>query len=161
MIERAPTSAATTQPIAVVTQLSACLVVADLEATAEWYRQALGFKIFLQQDFPEYAARVAYLDTGAARIELVESHQFVSAPRPDPPAHTVAQGVSQLSFWVDNLDAIVARARQQAIPIVFGPVTVPVLGLKACFVRDNEGNLIEFIQSLSRRPDPLMEIIDD
>jgi len=151
MVDRNPGRRAAVSPIAAVKQLSACIAVSNFEPAVEWYHRELGFELVQSKDFPEYGSRVGYLEANGVRIELVEDKQRRPSERPDPPNHTALQGISQLTFYIDDLDAIVEQVKRRPIKVAFGPVVVTDLGLKAFFIRDNEGNLIEFIQMLNGR----------
>lgn len=138
-------------PIATVVNLSVCIAVRDLEASASWYGKTFGFAPILQREFPEYGARVAYLEANGVRIELVEDQTFTPLERPDPPQHCGLQGVSQLSFWVDDIEAVREGTQSRGIDVAMDIASVPDLGIRAFFIRDNDGNLIEFIEAAEAR----------
>jgi catechol 2,3-dioxygenase-like lactoylglutathione lyase family enzyme len=130
-------------------RIHACLSVADLDATAAWYRTVLGFRIFQRFDYTQFPVRVAYLRLGEVELELVEAKGAKADRRGDPPADHVARlGISQLSFRVADAKAAAATLAKHGISAVFGPVHAPEFNLNAFFVRDNEGNLVEFIERL-------------
>jgi catechol 2,3-dioxygenase-like lactoylglutathione lyase family enzyme len=134
-------------PIATIDGLHACLAVANLEASVDWYRRVLGFEVLQQRDFPELAARIVFLASRGAELELVEREPFTPFRRPDPPTnHLQTQGISQLSFRVHHIEAILEEVRRRSIPVVLDLVDAKPLKLKAFFIRDNDGNLIEFIE---------------
>jgi methylmalonyl-CoA/ethylmalonyl-CoA epimerase len=129
-----------------VDRLHVCIAVRDLDETGKWYREMLGFEMFQRQDLPEFSARVAYLKSNGIEIELVESANMVGLTRPDPPNHAQQQGITQLSFRVEDLQEVLRRMHSRSVPVAFGPVDAADLRMKACFIKDNEGNLIEFIE---------------
>lgn len=134
-------------PVLRVNNLSVCLSVSNLERASRWYEESLGFRPLQQVDFPDMGARVAFLGADGVEVELVESSSFEACLRPDPPMeHVTAQGVSQLSIRVDDLALLAQRLRDRDIPIVFGPVDAAPLQLRALFIRDLDGNLIEFVE---------------
>lgn len=140
------------QPAIVVQKVSACLSVANLDETASWYERELGFRTVRSMHFalqsPEYSARVAFLQAAGGRLELLEDPLFIAVRRPNPPRHAAMQGMSQLALYVEDLDAAVKQLQRRGIPLVMEPATVEELGIRACFIRDNEGNLIELLQDL-------------
>ena len=91
-------------PLVTIDKLHACIAVAHLDETIEWYHEVLGFEVVQRHDFQEFASRVVYLESNSIQIELVESKNFTSYQRPDPPNHVLTQGISQLSFRVNNID---------------------------------------------------------
>jgi methylmalonyl-CoA/ethylmalonyl-CoA epimerase len=53
-----------------------------------------------------------------------------------------------MMMWVKDVDAVQEAARLRGIEIAFEATSVTDLGIRAFFIRDNEGNLIEFIQDI-------------
>ena len=136
-----------TTPVAGIDNLHACLAVGDLEASARWYGDVLGFAVRQRQDFPELGARLVFMESHGVELELVQSAHFMPARRPDPPAdHVAEQGISQLSFRVRDIEGVLEKVRARSIPVAMDLVDAAPLKLKAFFIRDNEGNLIEFIE---------------
>jgi methylmalonyl-CoA/ethylmalonyl-CoA epimerase len=134
-------------PIATIDNLHSCIAVSNLEESVRWYCDILGFHVLQRHDFLDFSSRVVYLELNGVELELVESKEIKEFKRPDPPVgHVGLQGISQLSFRVKNLNEALDRAKERSVQIVFGPVTVDIFRLKAFFVRDSEGNLIEFTE---------------
>ncbi|GAA3740201.1 VOC family protein [Salinactinospora qingdaonensis] len=150
--------ATSTQPEAAaaalgVHSISVCLSVADLEASAAWYCHNLGFRLAQQRAFTDLAARVAYLEAQGLRLELLEQRDSQpGAPRQDPPRHGSPRGLSQLTFYVADLDAALAHIRDRRVTVAMPPAFLPELGVSAFFVRDPESNLIEFIELSAPHP---------
>jgi methylmalonyl-CoA/ethylmalonyl-CoA epimerase len=135
------------QPIATINNLHACIAVGNLEESINWYRDVLGFQILQRRDFPELSARVVFLESNGVEIELVETKDFTSFQRPDPPQnHVLTQGISQLSFRVNNIEEVFERVKNRFIPVALELVNAEPLKFKAFFIRDHEGNLIEFVE---------------
>jgi catechol 2,3-dioxygenase-like lactoylglutathione lyase family enzyme len=129
--------------------LHACIAVADLDAGIDWYGRILGFQSYQRHDYPEYGVRVVYLRLRDIELELVETANPKPCRRDDPPAgHVALRGISQLSFRVTNMESTVKRLQSLDVAIDFGPLHAPEFNLKACFIRDHEENLIEFIERL-------------
>jgi catechol 2,3-dioxygenase-like lactoylglutathione lyase family enzyme len=127
--------------------ISACLSVADVDRSARWYGDLLGVAVTDDATLEAAGARVAYLAGGDLRIELVQTAGSVAGPqRPDPPAHTAVRGITQLTVYVRDLDAVLARCERAGIPIAMAPVRAPQLHVAAFFVRDPDGNLLEFLE---------------
>ncbi len=134
------------KPIAAINNLSVCIVVSNLDETAKWYRDVLGFKVAKALDTPELSMRIAFLELNGIILELVEMGNFIPDKRPDPPEYLNKQGVSQLSFRVDNLEAVLQLVKSRNLELTWDIVTNEKLKMKAFLMRDNEGNLIEFIE---------------
>jgi catechol 2,3-dioxygenase-like lactoylglutathione lyase family enzyme len=71
-------------------------------------------------------------------------------------------GVHHFGFWVDDIDEIAGRARVAGAPIISGPVTTDSIRygeaagsqVRTMFVRDPDGNVIQFDQRQARHPSP-------
>lgn len=121
------------------------IVVSDLEASEQFYCQALGL---LRVTFIEFGEGVGKLqevilavpnDTaGGANLQLIHF----------PNKNSPAPGDTVLGFMVDNVDATVS-----ALTDAGGRITVPALEmpdhrLKLAYVADLDGHIIEIIQNL-------------
>ncbi|WP_329565044.1 VOC family protein [Kitasatospora sp. NBC_01266] len=136
----------TTEPLPVL-RLSACLSVADLKATADWYRETLGFTLIRGLEFPQFDAEVAYLGNGTQVLELMRVANGTDVHRPLPPNHGALRGLSQLTFYVADLAETATQLKSRGAELVTDVADVPALGVKALFVRDPEGHYLEFIQA--------------
>lgn len=133
--------------IATVRDLGVSLAVRNLDETARWYRHYLGFEEVLKREFPEYGTRIVFLEANGIRIELIEDEKWQAINRPDPPHHTTVQGVSQITFRVPDIQAVIDRVKRLPITIAWDLVVVPDIGFKEFFIRDNEGNIVQFVET--------------
>ena len=134
--------------IATVTNVEVSLAVKDLEATARWYRDNLGFQETLRREFPEYGTRIMFLEVNGVVIELIEDQKWQAIDRPNPPQHTTIQGVSQIRFKVHNIEQVVERVKSRPdIQIAWDLIVVEDIGFKEFFIRDNEGNILQFAET--------------
>jgi catechol 2,3-dioxygenase-like lactoylglutathione lyase family enzyme len=140
--------------LSTVQWISACLSVSDLDVSADWYIDKLGFETVLRQDFPALSARLAYLRHRDLVLELVESTPSAGIVRPAPPLHGLVRGISQITFYVPDIREAFAGVRAQGLPIVMDLVEVPQIGVSAFFTEDPDGNLIEFHQAAWAAGDP-------
>jgi len=119
--------------------------VPDLEASIEWYAAALGFELEARIDIPQIPAKVAMLKRGELRMELFQVPGAAALPaerrHPNKDVHT--HGNKHVAFAVADIDPLVDELRARNVDIVF--VGRFEFGSNA-FVRDNAGNLIEFVQ---------------
>ncbi|MEO1134848.1 MAG: hypothetical protein AAFX40_19375, partial [Cyanobacteria bacterium J06639_1] len=66
---------------------------------------------------------------------------------PNPPQHTTIQGVSQVRFNVHNIEEVVERVKSHpGIQIAWDLIVVEDIGFKEFFIRDNEGNILQFAE---------------
>lgn len=120
-----------------------------IESTARWYQDVLGFELVDSKSYPEYGTRLVFLKRGEFRIELIEDSRSTPAPeRANPPAHTAVRGVSQFAFQVDDIDATQRALAARGVQFAWELQRFPDLKVAFLFVRDPEGNLIQFIQRL-------------
>ena len=130
-----------------VTSIEVSLAVKDLESVCLWYQTYLGFKVVLKRDFPEYGTRIVFLEVNNVVIELIEDQLWKPVDRPNPPRHTTIQGCSQIRFNVKDIQEVVDRVkRHPEIVIEWDLVVVKDIGFKEFFIRDIEGNILQFAE---------------
>ncbi len=59
-------------PLARMRPYLAALSVADLDASVKWYESMLGFKTDKRMDLPKYGLKIAFLKSGAYRLEIIQ-----------------------------------------------------------------------------------------
>jgi catechol 2,3-dioxygenase-like lactoylglutathione lyase family enzyme len=139
----------TTPCISIKNSLNACIVVSDLQTGIDWYQRVLGFQPVQRHCYGSYGVDVAYLRRQDMELELVQPPAPKPAHRDDPPGgHLALRGISQLSLRVTDMDTAVQQLKEQGVMIIFGPLYAEEFNLNACFIRDCDDNLIEFIQRL-------------
>ncbi|MEM7539198.1 MAG: VOC family protein [Chloroflexota bacterium] len=115
------------------------LSVADVEATAVFYRDKLGFIIdFLFGDPPEHGG-ISYCDwmTEGVRIQLSKEEEFT--PRGDGRVPDMVLYI----FVGPEIDALYDRLRTNGVRIVQEIATKP-WGLREFVITDNNGHLLRF-----------------
>jgi catechol 2,3-dioxygenase-like lactoylglutathione lyase family enzyme len=120
--------------------------VPDLDSAIEWWRSVLGFEVEARFPIPAIPADVAMLVNGPLHIELFQVAGAKPLPeerrQPDTDVHT--HGNKHLSFAVDDVREFAEELKRRGADIVW------VREMKHgsnIFIRDNAGNLIEFVQS--------------
>ena len=131
--------------------------VSDLERSRRFYVDVLGFEVMLEVEFSdEKTARVMgipgcrftglFLKRDGQRIELIAFQE----PPPDRSArrHSANEiGHSHLSFYVRNLDAVVAELDAQGVVVEKQTRTLLPSGFECCVIRDPDGFPIELVQA--------------
>jgi methylmalonyl-CoA/ethylmalonyl-CoA epimerase len=119
--------------------------VPDLGRAVAWYRRVLGFELETEVKLAHIPAQVATLRRGDLRIELFH----VAGARPASPDRRVpdfdlkTHGNKHFAFAVPDLDKAVEQLRALSVDVVFAKR----LEFAAfAFIRDEFGNLIEFIE---------------
>jgi len=119
--------------------------VPDLDAAITWWHDVLGFALERRFPIPTIPAEVAMLRNGPLHIELfaVTGAKPLPAERrlPDTDVHT--HGNKHVSFAVHNVREFADELRRRGADIVW--VREMPHGSNI-FIRDNAGNLIEFVQ---------------
>lgn len=129
------------------------LSVADLDAQAAWYTDALRLNRLPTDDMPDLGFRMVFLvdpDTGWA-LELIErdgSQPGLVAP--DPLTALLTQGYGHLCVRVEDVDETFAHLTALGAAVRMPPGPSPVPGVRMAFVADPEGHLIELLD----RPGP-------
>jgi methylmalonyl-CoA/ethylmalonyl-CoA epimerase len=122
------------------------LSVPDLEASIAWYETVLEFKLETKLRVEAIPANIAFLVRDGFRIELFEVPN--AAPLPEdrriPNLDLRTHGTKHLSFAVSNVDAAVLELQARGADIA---MHIWVHGKPTAFIRDNAGNLLEFVQT--------------
>lgn len=120
--------------------------VPDLEASIRWYREVLGFEVENRFAIPKAHAKVAMIKRGALRMELFEVEQGKALPedRRVPDRDLQTHGNKHVCFGIQSVDEAERELRAKGVDIVFlGRLKDLAPNI---FMRDNSGNLIEFIE---------------
>jgi methylmalonyl-CoA/ethylmalonyl-CoA epimerase len=119
--------------------------VPDLDASIAWYRAVLGFEVEKRFSIPSIPADVAMLKSGPLHIELFQVPEAKPLPeeRRSPDTDVYTHGNKHVSFGVRDVQAFAEELRRRGADIVW--VREMAHGSNI-FIRDNAGNLIEFVQ---------------
>ena len=128
------------------------VAVRQLDAALADYH-ALGFELESTEDVPAQGVRVAFLRTGGAQIELLESLA------PDGViARFVArhgEGLHHVAFSVPDIRAEIRRLREHGLELVDEEPRPGAQGRLVAFVhpRSARGVLLELVQESAGRPE--------
>jgi methylmalonyl-CoA/ethylmalonyl-CoA epimerase len=119
--------------------------VPDIEAAILWWRSVLDFDIERRFDIPAIPAKVAMLRRGDLRMELFEVTGAKPLPEERRKANTdlKTHGNKHVAFAVRNVDEVAEELRRRGADIEFVGHFPHGDNI---FIRDNAGNLIEFVQ---------------
>jgi len=120
--------------------------VPDLDAAIAWWHRVLGFEVAERFPIPAIPADVAMLVNGPLHIELFEVAGAKPLPdeRRQPDTDVYTHGNKHVSFAVADVREFAEELRRRGADIVW------VKEMKHgsnIFIRDNAGNLIEFVQA--------------
>ena len=127
--------------------------VPDLEAAIDWWDRVLGFKVLRRGTIPSVPCEMAMLANGNLHMELFEV-PGATAPaenRSYPDEDLRSYGNKHVSFAVRDVDGFAAELKARGADIVW--VKHFPNGSANIFMRDNAGNLIEFVQQA--KPEPI------
>jgi catechol 2,3-dioxygenase-like lactoylglutathione lyase family enzyme len=120
--------------------------VGDLEASIAWYRDMLGFELLRVVDVPDDTGRVAILRQGDFTLELfcIPGASPLPAERRDPGGDIRVHGIKHVAYAVRDIGALMDELKAKGVDLVWDVVVHD--GDKCAFVRDNTGNLVEFVE---------------
>lgn len=128
-----------------------CLNVPNYEETLQWYQEKLDATIEREWTVDVFSdLKLAYLQVYGFRIEIISSTQSRSGM---PEAKDLGEGlrtsgIGHFTFRVDDVDALLAELNRRGVPTFFELGSHPAAGIRLCMVKDNNGNLIEFVTPL-------------
>jgi uncharacterized glyoxalase superfamily protein PhnB len=125
-----------------VQTLSASMTVKDLEKSAEWYSDSLGFTVADRRERDGKLVAVA-LTAGATRILLNQDDGAKGLDR------TKGQGISLYFTTHQDIDALATRAQANGATLQAGPADMP-WGVRMISLHDPDGFKLVFAKPLSR-----------
>ncbi len=122
--------------------------VGDLEASIAWYGDMLGFELTRVVDIPdaEDAGKVALIRRGDFILELFCLPKAAPLPqeRRHPDTDLLTQGIKHVAYAVSDLATFMTELKAKGVDVVWDIVVHD--GSPCAFVRDNSGNLVEFVE---------------
>ena len=121
------------------------IVVPDIAAAARQLNEKYGLAVGPRMENPEQGVRLAYVELGAARIELIEPS------RPDSPVAKFLErnpkgGIHHFCLGVDDVDATVAGLAKDGVRVLgTGKPQHNVAGERIAFIHPGDflGALVE------------------
>lgn len=123
--------------------------VANMQESIAWYTKMLGCELLWCKKIDMLNCEVAFLRMGDFEIELFRHHNTLPLPpdRREPNKDIQTQGIKHVCYAVEDITTLLTDLRAKGVDVVFGPNQME--GTLMGFIRDNTGNLIEFIQKNS------------
>ena len=126
------------------------VVVRQLEAAEEWFRDRLGLASGNRESLPSRGVRVAFVPIGAGAIELVQPagagplERFLAAR---------GETVHHVAVEVPDIDAAMAVARSAGFRLIDETARPGAHGTKVAFVhpRSTHGLLVELVERVDAR----------
>jgi len=121
--------------------------VSDMETSIQWYQNVLGFQLERSTYMAPLKSKVAFLRLGDFSVELFRPDEVIPLPeeRRIPNEDIKTNGTKHIAFLVKDMDALFKDLSEKKVD--FATAVFGVNNNKVLFIRDNTGNLIEFIQT--------------
>jgi catechol 2,3-dioxygenase-like lactoylglutathione lyase family enzyme len=137
--------------------------VTDMQRSLGFYRDVLGLHVSLdtEEELPAFGGapvqrrHAVYLrwQEGPHETFIVLDQQLLREPFGSPP-ELFQTGTHHWGLWVDDVDAIVARAEAASVPIMVRPADADSIAygepagkvLRSAFLRDPDGNIVQLDQ---------------
>ena len=120
--------------------------VPNIDESIAWYEEKLDFKLVYKKFMPFLNAHIAFLEHGSFSIELFE----VLDGKPLPyerriPNHDIkTHGTKHVAYAIEDMRSFAETLK--ALGVDFATEIMNIENSLVLFIRDNAGNLIEFIE---------------
>jgi catechol 2,3-dioxygenase-like lactoylglutathione lyase family enzyme len=120
--------------------------VADLQASIAWYRDMMGFELLRELEIPDGHGHVALVKNGAFILELfcVPGAKPLPDERRHPATDLLTHGLKHVAYATPDIDSLMRELKAKGVDVVWDIVVHD--GDRCAFVRDNSGNLVEFVE---------------
>ena len=124
--------------------------VGDLDAMIAWYESKLDYVVERAWTLEGVDGfRFATLVGHGFRIEFIEGGEGARTPDIDDVTESlVLSGLQHMAFAVEDVDATLAVLERRGMPVFTAPRTSHDVNRRLAFVKDPEGNVIEFVASV-------------
>jgi methylmalonyl-CoA/ethylmalonyl-CoA epimerase len=122
------------------------IVVPDIDAALAFWQDALGLELSHREEVPEQESLIAFLPAGESEVELVEPTTATSGI-----ARYVARrgpGMHHICFEVDDIEATLARLKEQGVQLINEEPTIGANGKRIAFIHPKSagGVLVELYE---------------
>ena len=125
------------------------IVVEDIQKSLRFWQDILGLQVSRIEEVPDQQSVVAFLDSGAIQVELVEPTtddsgvaRFLQKRGP---------GLHHVCFEVDDLDQSLEHLRSHGVRLIEDDSTRGIGGKRVAFIHpeSTEGVLVELFEAVS------------
>lgn len=139
---------AQTQPAPMASGARA-LQSADLEATASWYRDNLGFRVIA--DRSTVRGRLLILERRGVLVEVAEA-EAAQSPGQDDVETTASVAGPVVTLLVSDVDAQVDTLRERNVAVIDEPHDDFDGRFRMAWIRDADGRIVELREPTTGRP---------
>lgn len=152
--ETSPTVMTPPTPLAQYRADHIAITTDDYEGTIAWYRKHLGMEVTETWEIDLYPGKkFAYIenDMNGYSIEVIYTPEFFQEEEVanEIDAALSDRGISHVAFLVADVDAVYGYFVEAGVEILLPPYSSPEADRRLIFVRDNSGNVVEFLTPLS------------
>lgn len=129
------------------------IVVSDIQKTATWYKEKLGFSIIKQMEFPQYdSLRITVMKLHQLELELIQKssvfsiHKYV--PDYDGFNNTLLIGFAKIAFIVKDAETLESELKSKNVYFLTKLRTNNDMGIKSFMIQDPDGNILQFRQTI-------------
>jgi catechol 2,3-dioxygenase-like lactoylglutathione lyase family enzyme len=121
------------------------LQVSNLDAAIVFYTVKLGLKLLFKTIDETHHEAFCFLQLEGANLELLQSLDNQKEPPSFTPLPIRPPYCPHLAIATDDLDAQLAKLKNDGVPVVKGPLEIPGK-VKWAYIHDPDNNIIEFVQ---------------
>ena len=124
------------------------IIVLDIEASAEWYQQALEMELIALNHYPDYGFSQANLRNNDLQLELIQTAKTIAASSilEDSPAKSRISGLFKIGMAIDQFEQTIDRLQTLGVEFQGSIVQDPVSGRRMIIALDPEGNRIQLFE---------------
>lgn len=123
------------------------LRVADLDASIAFYTEKIGLRLMFRELDPEHHEAFAFLELDGGNLELLQMLDEKNRPLPHTPPAPAPPYCPHAALGVDDLDAVLEKARRDGLALLKGPLEIPGK-VRWLYLADPDQNVLEFVQWL-------------
>jgi len=129
---------------------SIALVVADVNNSAAWYVNNLGFKVYKEIVNEKHGVKIKFLKIEGFSIEIIQHQDAYNVDEYIPKAKlsTLKQGILKYGFLVNNIATLLKDLKSKNVPIYRELYEDNEFGYKYFFIKDYSGNKIQIFEKL-------------
>jgi methylmalonyl-CoA epimerase len=122
------------------------IAVNDIDSALEFYRDQLGLSVGGFEEVPEQKVKVAFMQIGESRFELLQSTD------PEGPVAKFiekrGEGIQHIAIGVDDIEATLAELKAKGARLIDEQPRIGAGGAKIAFVhpKSTRGMLLEICQ---------------
>jgi len=122
------------------------IAVKDLEQALAFYTDVLGLEVVHRQTVPEQGVKVAFVEVGGVKVELMEPIDDRSYVARQLEKH--GPGLAHVCFETDDLDALTEELTRRDLVLLTPEPVLGSDGRRVIFLhpKDNSGTMTEFCE---------------